>query len=104
MINVFYAEEFLKDLKKLKANPSYPAIRKLCFEHIPALKSTTEITSLKKLKGFDTYYRIRKGDFRIGIKIDGLPLLFFVAFPEKTSTNIFLDSCRLIKPFLKLTS
>ena len=89
MINVLYAEEFLKDLKKLKTNPSYPAIRKLCFEHIPALRSTTEITSLKKLKGFDTYYRIRKGDFRIGIKIEGSTLTFLRCLSRKDIYKYF---------------
>jgi len=52
---VVYAEEFLKDLKKLKGTPYYAAIKALCFDQIPSLKSTSEIASLKKLKGYDDY-------------------------------------------------
>jgi mRNA interferase RelE/StbE len=32
-------------------------------------KNTKDINSLKKLKGYDTFYRINLGDYRIGIEI-----------------------------------
>ena len=76
MIEVIYAENFLKDLNKLRGSPYYSSIKRLCFDIIPSLKNTTEIPSLKKLKGDDGYYRVRKGDFRIGISIKGATVTF----------------------------
>ena len=89
MIKVVYAEDFLKDLKKLKSSNHYQTIKTLCFEKIPSHKSTTEIASLKKLKGFDEYYRIRKGDFRIGIKIEGNSVLFLRCLSRKDIYKFF---------------
>ena len=89
MIEVVYAEEFLKDLNKLKSTPYYNPIKSLCFDQIPLLKSTSEISSLKKLKGFDEYYRIRKGDFRIGIKITNSEVTFLRCLSRKDIYKYF---------------
>jgi mRNA interferase RelE/StbE len=37
---------------------------------IESYKSYTEIKDLKKLKGYKDFYRIRLGDYRVGIKIE----------------------------------
>jgi len=89
MIEVVYADEFLKDLKKLKGTPYYNAIKALCFDNIPALKSTSDIASFKKLKGYDDYYRIRKGDFRIGIKLNGTVITFLRCLSRKDIYKYF---------------
>jgi mRNA interferase RelE/StbE len=33
------------------------------------VKSKEEINGLKKIQGYETYYRIRLGDYRLGIEI-----------------------------------
>ena len=40
----------------------------------------TDVESVRKIQGYDKYYRIRVGDFRLGIKItnDGLEMLRFL--------------------------
>ena len=89
MIDVVYAEEFLKDLKKLKGTPYYTAIKALCFDHIPSLPSTNEIASIKKMKGFECYYRIRKGDFRIGVSIKDSKVTFLRCLSRKDIYKYF---------------
>jgi mRNA interferase RelE/StbE len=89
MIDVVYAEEFVKDLKKLKSTPYYNPIKTLCFDQIPLLRSFAEIPSLNKLKGFDDYYRIRKGDFRIGIQINGSTMVFLRCLSRKDIYKYF---------------
>jgi mRNA interferase RelE/StbE len=89
MIRAFYEEDFLKDLKKLKGTPYYKSIATLCFEQVPSLKSIADIPSLKKLKGYDNYYRIRKGDFRIGIKIEGANITFLRCLSRKDIYKYF---------------
>ena len=41
---------------------------------------TTDVEGTRKIQGYDTYYRIRVGDFRLGIKLtnDGIEMLRFL--------------------------
>ena len=89
MIEVVYAEEFIKDLKKLKGSPYYTAIKSLCFDYVPSLKSPTEIVNLKKLKGFDDFFRIRKGDYRIGVRIEKNSIQFLRCMSRKDIYKYF---------------
>ncbi len=66
-MNTQYLSSFIKDLKALKSTPYYETIKVLAFE---------EITNIKKLQGYDDIYRIRIGDYRIGIVFDGETLIF----------------------------
>ncbi len=36
----------------------------------------SEISSLKKMQGYETLYRIRLGDYRIGIEVVGEQVVF----------------------------
>ena len=65
-----YLPSFIKDLKKLKKTPIYPEIRKLAFQTIPDYQNIIECKNLKKIKGHKDAYRIRVGDYRLGIFID----------------------------------
>jgi mRNA interferase RelE/StbE len=89
MIDVVYAEEFLKDLKKLKGTAYYTGIKTLCFDIIPSLQTVSGISSLKKMKGFDGYYRIRKGEYRIGIAIKDSKVVFLRCLPRKDIYKYF---------------
>lgn len=64
-----YLPSFTKDLKKLKKTFTYSEIKKLVFQTIPDCQNVTEIKSLKKIKGHKNAYRIRVGDYRIGVFI-----------------------------------
>ncbi len=71
MIEAKYLEHFIKDLSNLKSIPSsYSKIKKLCFEEIPELESFRNIRGMKKIEGEKIYFRIRSGDYRIGIKFE----------------------------------
>ena len=70
-MNVEYLPSFLKDLKALKSTPTFAAIKMLSFEEIPACETLDEIRNLKKLTGYDDCYRIRVGDYRLGLIIEG---------------------------------
>ncbi len=64
-----YLPSFTKDLKKLKKTSTYLEIKNLVFQTIPDCQNITEIKSLKKIKGHKNAYRIRVGDYRIGVFI-----------------------------------
>ncbi len=65
-----YLPNFIKNLKKPNKTPIYPEIRKLAFQTIPDCHNISEIKNQKKIKGHKNAYRIRMGDYRLGIFID----------------------------------
>lgn len=71
-----YKPSFLKDLKALKSTPSFETIKALAFTEIPNLQKFEDIGNLKRLKGDDNAYRIRIGDYRLGIFFDGETVIF----------------------------
>ncbi|MBW2740306.1 MAG: type II toxin-antitoxin system RelE/ParE family toxin, partial [Deltaproteobacteria bacterium] len=52
-------------------------------------ETTSRITNLKKLKGESSYYRIRFGNYRIGIKIEGDSVIFIRALHRKDIYRYF---------------
>jgi mRNA interferase RelE/StbE len=65
-MNVTYKKKFLEDLKSLQSTDVYDKICTLVLEEIPNAEDLSTIANLSKLKGDDTAYRIRVGDYRIG--------------------------------------
>lgn len=64
-----YLPSFIKDLKKLKKISDYSKIKLIAFEFVPQCQNITEINNLKKIKGAKNAYRIRVGNYRLGIFI-----------------------------------
>ena len=68
-MQVEYRQLFLKDLKKLKKQPIYKRIFELAFETIPLADNLEVLSNIKAMKGYSNRYRIRIGDYRIGIEV-----------------------------------
>ena len=66
-MNVTYKKKFLKDLKALQSTEACEKICDLVLEKIPNVEDLGTIANLSKLTGDDTAYRIRVGDYRIGL-------------------------------------
>ena len=74
-MKVEFRESFLKDIQKVKAKSILPRVR----EAIAAVESSATIQSvpgIRRLKGGGRYFRIRIGDYRIGIVQEGKVLVF----------------------------
>lgn len=69
VIACFYKKSFLKDLAKLPKQYR-EQIESLVFEEIPKLNNMFAKLDIKKMKGYQSYYRIRVGDYRIGRKVE----------------------------------
>ncbi len=89
MISVEYSARFVKDLKQLRGTPPFDKIKELCFEEIPEMDGHDEIPHFSKLEGYDTYYRIRVGDYRIGVKIEGDTFVFMRVLHRKEIYRYF---------------
>ena len=68
-MEVQYRQSFLKDLKSLKGTPVYQRIYDIAFTTLPNAQNIQEIANVQALQGFTNRYRLRVGDYRIGIEI-----------------------------------
>jgi len=74
-MKIKYSKSFINDLKKLKHAVDYPLIKSFCFDKLETYRSVAEINGIKKIAGYEHYYRIRIGHYRIGIKLEGSDLI-----------------------------
>jgi len=66
----------LKDLAKV--HPDYQKrIEALVFEKIPASENIFTECDVRKIRGYQNYYRIRVGQYRIGCRIQDETLIFY---------------------------
>ena len=65
-MKVEFRNSFAKDLKSIRDKGVLKRLRET-IEETERAKSPSEISNLKKLKGRGDYYRLRIGDYRIGI-------------------------------------
>jgi len=75
-MKVEFKKSFLKGLNKLKNKHLKNSIAN-CIIQVESAEKTTNIRNLKKLVGYDIYYRIRIGEYRIGLKVEN-NLVYFV--------------------------
>ena len=77
-MNVIFKQQFVKQIDKLVDKKLKARLLEI-ITGVESYESHTEITDLKKLKGYKNFYRIRIGDYRIGIKIEN-EIITFAAF------------------------
>ena len=70
-----FTDSFAKDLQRVKDRTTRQRVAALITAVEQAL-STEEIAHLKRLKGADRAYRIRLGDYRVGILLDNDTITF----------------------------
>ena len=76
--------------KQLKLVPKY--IRKsaiLVLEALETAKNVTEIKDLKKLSGYTNYYRIRIGNYRMGLQIINPKIIVVIILHRGTVYKVF---------------
>jgi mRNA interferase RelE/StbE len=69
-MKILFEASFAKDLKQIKDGQVLHRIGKV-IEDIKTVTGPNKIKHLEKLKGYDTFYRIRINDYRLGVEIVG---------------------------------
>ncbi|MER3457355.1 MAG: plasmid stabilization protein [Chloroflexota bacterium] len=77
-MNVQFKESFIKDLRAIRDSSLRARIKEI-IEAVEQARRLEDIANLKKLTGGSHYYRIRVGDYRIGLTIEG-EVVTFVRF------------------------
>jgi len=70
-MDVGYQKSFLKDLKQLRGQPAYQRIFDLAFSTLPDASGLRDVPNVIAMRGFTNRYRIRVGDYRVGIEVNG---------------------------------
>jgi mRNA interferase RelE/StbE len=68
-LRIEYRKRFLKDLSKIPSK-ARNQIEQLAFEELPSLENRTSSKKIEKLKGYPNYFKIRIGNYRIGLKFE----------------------------------
>ena len=68
-MQIIFLERFSKDLDRIKDKTTKERIRK-AIEKLEASESLESVPNVKKLTGFTHFYRLRIGDYRIGLIAD----------------------------------
>ena len=81
-------KSFFRDLKKI-TSPSLKEEIENAIDMVKAAKTIKNIHCLKKLKGYRNQYRIRVGEYRIGITIEGDMVAFVRCLLRKDFYKVF---------------
>jgi mRNA interferase RelE/StbE len=84
-----FRKSFSRDLKRRKRDKLFLNNVKEIIEEVEKAKSISETKNLKQLKGKSAFYRIRFGDYRIGIKIKDDTVSFIRALHRKDIYRYF---------------
>ena len=68
-MKVEFRESFIKDIRSIKDKKLLAKLRE-SVEAIESASSLSDIQNIKKLRGGKSYYRVRVGEYRLGLTID----------------------------------
>lgn len=80
-MTIEFKSSFLKQLQKLKDKALQDAIYRVIVS-VEYASAIEDIPKIKKLAGYSTYYRIRVGDYRIGLNVID-HIVYFVTFDHR---------------------
>lgn len=69
-MKVLYAKTFSKDIDKISRLSSVKGSLRETLSQLKNASSLADIPGIRKLQGYDKYYRIRIGEYRLGIKAE----------------------------------
>jgi mRNA interferase RelE/StbE len=88
-MKIAFDESFEKSIKKLKDNKVKQKIIDL-IDEVENASELSQLANIKKMKGFATFYRIRLGDYRIGVELlDSSTILFILVAHRKDIYRYF---------------
>ena len=74
-MDVLFEASFARDLKRVKDKQLLQRVQSV-IEEIKAASELSQVRNLIKMQGYDTLYRIRLGDYRIGIEVMAEAVIF----------------------------
>lgn len=75
-MQTIFRKSFERDLKKLKKKHQLLKRIQKKIEEVEGAEDLSNISSIEKLSGGNNYFRIRVGDYRIGVKFNNSTIAF----------------------------
>jgi mRNA interferase RelE/StbE len=69
-VKVVFRRSFERDLRVISDRRTLDKIR-YAIEAVEKAEALTDVSGLKKIRGTQGYFRIRIGDYRVGIAVEG---------------------------------
>jgi mRNA interferase RelE/StbE len=85
-LKVEFRESFLKDLRIINNAKLLARVRK-AIENVEESDAPHQIHNFKKLKGGDSYFRIRIGQYRVGLKMESDDYLYSLSIQQKRNLS-----------------
>ena len=73
-MRTLYSKKFLKDLSKIPTSKR-TSIETFVFEALVRGNSIAKIGKMEKLRGYQNFYKVRFGNYRLGLKLEGETLI-----------------------------
>jgi len=74
-VKVVFEASFARDLKKIREKVILNRVEQ-AIVNVKDADDLQDISHFSKLSGYDSFYRIRVGDYRIGIEVVGEEIVF----------------------------
>ena len=87
-MKVEYRKRFLKELAKIPSHPR-KEIETFVFEEFLKYDTIFDSNKVQQLKNYPGFYKIRFGDYRLGIKKEGETIIFECALHRKDIYRYF---------------
>lgn len=87
-MKVEFKASFAKDLRAIKDKALLARIKE-AIEQVEQITDLQQLVHLKKLKGTANYYRLRVGEYRLGLAIDGEMVTFVRCLNRKEIYRYF---------------
>lgn len=87
-MNVEFRKSFEKDLSKIRDAGLLERIQAV-IEEVETIDSFIDLTNIKKLKAEGDYYRIRIGDYRVGLSVNEDTIAFIRVLHRKEIYRYF---------------
>ena len=85
---VEYRKRFLKELSRIPSEIRHK-IEKFVFDDLPKANSIYEVGVIEQMKGYRSYYKVRFGSYRIGLKIEKEKAVFERALHRRDIYRFF---------------
>ncbi|MCO6449625.1 MAG: type II toxin-antitoxin system RelE/ParE family toxin [Caldilineales bacterium] len=87
-MKVRFERQFAKDLKDIRDVKLRGRIRE-AIEEVKNAADLSEVKQVTKMSGYSNFYRIRPGDYRIGIELAGDEVIFVRALHRRDIYRYF---------------
>ena len=74
-MNIAFRESFARDLRAVRDKKLLQRVKE-CIEAVEKADSLGDLPNVKKLKAAKSYFRLKLGDYRIGVALENNTLVF----------------------------